>query len=237
MRSDPARRPARGSGGCVGEHRCARRPLRGAVRVTPVEQRILYDPANPDGPRRLLEVLHRVDPRTSATTTCRTSSRTGKTAPAYSLVGRGRGRGSRRAGSASRGSRSPAAPGRASAAAHCSSPRATGSPRSPRRAATSHAVVMRGDQTSRGIRTPTADSPTTRFLGGAPAGGRVTVTVAALLVEADGVYANLPGVDCWDEARDARLYDGPYPVVAHPPCQRWCRFAEGDREGSRLQGR
>lgn len=45
--------------------------------------------------------------------------------------------------------------------------------------------------------------------------------IAALYVEADGAYSNLPGVDPWDEARDARLYDGPHPVVAHPPCQRW----------------
>jgi hypothetical protein len=50
-------------------------------------------------------------------------------------------------------------------------------------------------------------------------------TVAALFVETDGCYFGLPGVDPWDEARDARLYDGPYPVVAHPPCQRWGAMA------------
>lgn len=49
--------------------------------------------------------------------------------------------------------------------------------------------------------------------------------IAALYVERDGAYAGLPGVDLWDEARDARRYDGPWPVVAHPPCSRWCRLA------------
>jgi hypothetical protein len=49
--------------------------------------------------------------------------------------------------------------------------------------------------------------------------------VAALFVEANGIYAGLPGVDIWDEARDARTYAGPHPVVAHPPCSRWCRLA------------
>lgn len=39
------------------------------------------------------------------------------------------------------------------------------------------------------------------------------VTVAALFV------------DPWDEARDARLYAGPHPVVAHPPCARWSMLA------------
>lgn len=45
--------------------------------------------------------------------------------------------------------------------------------------------------------------------------------VAALYVETGGCYFGLPDVDPWDERRDARLYEGPYPVIAHPPCQRW----------------
>lgn len=53
----------------------------------------------------------------------------------------------------------------------------------------------------------------------------MSVTVAALYVETGGVYYGLPDVDPWDEERDARLYTGPHPVVAHPPCARWCRLA------------
>ncbi len=51
------------------------------------------------------------------------------------------------------------------------------------------------------------------------------MTVAALYVDPNGVYANLPGVEVWDEARDARLYAGPWPVVAHPPCNKWSPLA------------
>jgi hypothetical protein len=54
---------------------------------------------------------------------------------------------------------------------------------------------------------------------------RTMSQVAALYVERNGVYAGVPGVELWDEARDARLYAGPHPVVAHPPCNTWCQLA------------
>lgn len=51
-------------------------------------------------------------------------------------------------------------------------------------------------------------------------------TVAALYVEPGGVYYDLPGVIPWGlPERDAMEYAGPFPVVAHPPCSRWCRLA------------
>ena len=51
--------------------------------------------------------------------------------------------------------------------------------------------------------------------------------ISALYVQTNGCYFNLDGVDPWDEAKDAREYNGPYPVVAHPPCQRWGKFWAG----------
>lgn len=51
--------------------------------------------------------------------------------------------------------------------------------------------------------------------------------IAALYVETGGVYYGLPDVDPWDKGRDARLYAGPHPVVAHPPCERWGRYWHG----------
>lgn len=49
--------------------------------------------------------------------------------------------------------------------------------------------------------------------------------IAALYVQRGGAYYGLDGVDPWDEERDARLYPGPWPAVAHPPCQLWVNFA------------
>lgn len=51
------------------------------------------------------------------------------------------------------------------------------------------------------------------------------MTVAALYISKHGPYWNREGVDAWDETRDARNYDGPHPVVAHPPCQLWVNLA------------
>ncbi len=48
--------------------------------------------------------------------------------------------------------------------------------------------------------------------------------VAALFVDARGEYPKR-FAHYWDEKKDARLYDLALPVIAHPPCQRWCRLA------------
>ena len=46
-------------------------------------------------------------------------------------------------------------------------------------------------------------------------------TVAALWVHPMGPYVGMEGVECYGEEEDARLYEGPHPVIAHPPCGPW----------------
>lgn len=50
------------------------------------------------------------------------------------------------------------------------------------------------------------------------------MTVAVLFARRDSIYKTLPGVEVYDMERDARTYDGPWPVVAHPPCRAWGRL-------------
>ena len=47
------------------------------------------------------------------------------------------------------------------------------------------------------------------------------LTVSVLFARSDSVYKTLPGVDVWDQARDARKWPGGCPVVPHPPCRAW----------------
>lgn len=51
--------------------------------------------------------------------------------------------------------------------------------------------------------------------------------IAALYVATDGPYFGIEGVTPYDEQADARMYGGPWPVVAHQPCQRWGRMWKG----------
>lgn len=68
--------------------------------------------------------------------------------------------------------------------------------------------------------------------------------IAALYVDPRGPYAAMPGVICYTVGReqseffrkdDGRSYDGPGPVVAHPPCGPWgkLRHLSGASEAER----
>lgn len=49
--------------------------------------------------------------------------------------------------------------------------------------------------------------------------------VAALYIDPKGPYPGLLGAEyCWPLARNAKLYDGPWPVIAHPDCGPWSRL-------------
>lgn len=43
--------------------------------------------------------------------------------------------------------------------------------------------------------------------------------ISALFVARDSVYKTFPGVDCWDEDRNALNWPGGNPAVFHPPCR------------------
>lgn len=45
--------------------------------------------------------------------------------------------------------------------------------------------------------------------------------IAALYVDPNGPYAGRGDIDCWDKARNAHNYAGPWPVIAHPECGPW----------------
>jgi len=50
--------------------------------------------------------------------------------------------------------------------------------------------------------------------------------VAALFIRKDSPYRSMTGVDPWGVERDATMYDGPLPIVAHPACGPWGKYAQ-----------
>ena len=63
--------------------------------------------------------------------------------------------------------------------------------------------------------------------------------IAVLFARSDSVYKGLPDCDVWDKERDALLWPGGSPVVAHPPCRAWASLrhcakpADGERDYAR----
>jgi hypothetical protein len=49
--------------------------------------------------------------------------------------------------------------------------------------------------------------------------------VAVLFARADSIYKTFDECDVYDIERDARIWPGGLPVVAHPPCRSWGAFA------------
>ena len=49
-------------------------------------------------------------------------------------------------------------------------------------------------------------------------------TVAALCVAPNSGYKQMADVECYDQARDVRMFAGGMPVVAHPPCRAWSAY-------------
>lgn len=46
--------------------------------------------------------------------------------------------------------------------------------------------------------------------------------ITVLFVRSDSVYKNKKwNLDCYDQQRDARMFAGVGPVIAHPPCRTW----------------
>lgn len=61
--------------------------------------------------------------------------------------------------------------------------------------------------------------------------------ITVLCVMKNSIYKGMPGMDPWDEERDAFRYHGSNPIIAHAPCQQWSRmkaFAKDDKDEKEL---
>lgn len=59
--------------------------------------------------------------------------------------------------------------------------------------------------------------------------------VAALYCRKSSIYRLIPGVEVFDEQRDALTFGGGVPVVAHPPCGPWGKLSHFSKDGSSVR--
>jgi hypothetical protein len=48
--------------------------------------------------------------------------------------------------------------------------------------------------------------------------------ISVLCAKKDSLYKQIPGLDVWDEERNAYLFTGSNPVITHAPCAQWSRM-------------
>ena len=48
--------------------------------------------------------------------------------------------------------------------------------------------------------------------------------ISVLCAKKNSVYKTIPGIDVWDEERDAYFFTGSNPVITHAPCAQWSRM-------------
>lgn len=48
--------------------------------------------------------------------------------------------------------------------------------------------------------------------------------ITVLCANRNSVYKKIPGIDVWDQDRDAFFFTGSNPVITHAPCQQWSRM-------------
>jgi hypothetical protein len=61
--------------------------------------------------------------------------------------------------------------------------------------------------------------------------------ISILCAKKDSIYKSIPGLDVWDEDRDAYFFTGSNPVITHAPCAQWSRmkaFAKENKDEKEL---
>lgn len=61
----------------------------------------------------------------------------------------------------------------------------------------------------------------------------VTPRISVLCVNRNSIYKTIPGLDVWDEDRDAYNFKGTNQVITHAPCQQWSKMKSFAKDNPR----